>query len=251
MTSTTSTPALLPRPTVLTLYHTLHFSSSRPLGVLMELGLVSTEATPSTNNDQEKDNDNGSSSRKKLKTEEVPVVKVQTVTYEQLKKDPILTELNPQKRLPFFYDPDQNLGLTESGGLVEYLLERFDTNHTLHPAPGHATRADFLQLLHFGPATAYHMNVPILFEAKDMDKKIKEVHDIFVPMLERALIKYGGPFLLGNKLSAVDISLAYDLMTLDSSKSADVIFDPHPELKAYHDMLKTLPFYKAIFPKDE
>ena len=162
-----------------------------------------------------------------------------------------MTKLNPQKRLPFFHDPSKNISLSESGGLVQYLLETYDLNHELHPPIGHATRPDFLQLLHFGPATAYHQTVPILFSSSDDDlkKKKQEWSDIFVPTLEQSLTKWGGPFLLGEKLSAEDISLAYDLLTIDSSKSGPELFDAHPKLKAYHDKIAAIAFYKAVFPK--
>ena len=135
---------------------------------------------------------------------------------------------------------------------MQYLLETYDLDHALHPPIGHVTRPDFLQLLHFGPATAYHQTVPILFASgseKELNKKKTEWKEIFVPTLEKALDKYGGPFLLGNTLSAVDISLAYDLLAVDSSKSADELFTAHPKIKAYHENISALPFYKAIFPK--
>jgi glutathione S-transferase len=252
MTSTAAVAvaASIVRPTAPTLFHTLHFSSSRPLFVLYELGVVAAAgddcvaATPDAK--KAKTTDHAESSSKP------PPVHVVHITYEQLKNDPILSELNPQKRLPFYYDPIQDLKLTESGGLVEYLLETYDVNHTLHPPPNHATRADFLSLLHFGPATAYHIGVPILFPGPDVADKKKQWHDIVAVTLERSLEKYGGgPYLLGDQFSAVDAVLAYDLITVAASTAADELFKEHPTLKAYHALLQDRPAYQKTFPPSD
>jgi glutathione S-transferase len=247
MTSAAAVASIV-RPTAPTLFHTLHFSSSRPLFVLYELGAVAGDGVVE------------SPDAKKAKTAEhaassktpPPPVHVVHITYEQLKNDPVLSELNPQKRLPFYYDPIHNLKLTESGGLVEYLLETYDVDHTLHPPPHHDTRADFLSLLHFGPATAYHIGVPILFPGPDVADKKKQWHDIVAVTLERSLQKYdGGPYLLGDQFSAVDAVLAYDLITVAASTAADELFAEHPTLKAYHTLLQDRPAYKKTFPPSD
>lgn len=218
-----------------TLYHGVNFSSSRPMGVLLELGIAST---------------------KKRKTyqeeEEDPKIDVVTIDWDTLKIDSVLAKLNPQKRLPFFYDPKSDVKLTESGGLVQYLLETYDTQHQLYPATvGDPTRADYLQLLHFGPATAYHIAVHLLFPGKDFDTKKKEWKDIVVPTLEGALDKFGGPYLLGEKLTAADVCLAYDLHTAASAACAGELFDPFPKLKAYHEKLKERASYQELYGTSE
>lgn len=244
---TTTTTTTLSTPTEPTLFHAPNFSSCRPLGVLVELGVAAypplddgTGLVGKKGKGDEKDNS--------------PVVQVETISWDQLKKDPNLTKLNPQKRLPFFYDPANDLKLTESGGLVQYLLETHDPNHTLHPAPGDKTRADFLKLLHFGPATAYHVAVPLLFPPpteKALEDKKREWHQIVVPTFEEALTKYGGPYLLGDKLTAADIVLVYDLVVVSLAKGADELFAPHPKLKAYYEMISALPFYKVVYPPEK
>ena len=239
----------LSTPTKPTLYHAPNFSSCRPLGVLVELGVV---AYPSNTGDSLAGN-----KRKADDDEDTSpgaLVQVENVSWDQLKNDPVLTELNPQKRLPFFHDPSSSLSLTESGGMVQYLLEKYDEKHTLYPAPGDETRADFLKLLHFGPATAYHVAVHLLFPPsveKVFDQKKQEWHNVVVPTYEEALTKYGGPYLLGKTLTAADIVLAYDLVTASAAKCASELFEPHPKLKAYRDMISELSFFKVVYPPEK
>jgi glutathione S-transferase len=242
------------RPTGPTLFHALHFSSSRPLFVLLELGVVAGGGTDDHHGQEPdtkkpKKESSAVSSSSSSSSEQKQHVQVVHVTYNQLKNDPVLVELNPQKRLPFFYDPTTNdLKLNESGGLVQYLLETYDPNHTLHPAPGTATRPDFLKLLHFGPATAYHIGVPILFPGPDLVDKKKQWHEIVATTLEQSLIKYGGPYLLGDQFTAVDASIAYDLVTVAAADSAKELWAGHPALEAYHALLQERPAYKTTFP---
>ena len=204
----------------------------------MELGLV--------NNNQKK--------------EDTPTIDVVSVTEEQLKTDPTLTNLNPQKRLPFFYDPELELRLNESGGLVQYLLETYDTNHTLHPPVGDPTRAEFLKLVHFGPATAYHVAVPIFFHSfppkgvpptteKELQTKKEEWHNVVAPTYEQALDRFGGPYLLGTKFTAADVVCGYDLMTISYTKVADELLDEtkHPKLKTYLQNLQNRDVYKELY----
>jgi glutathione S-transferase len=222
----------LAAPTKPTLYHCKYWSSSRPAGVLLELGVAGTPGAP---------------------------VDIVDVTGEQVKTDPMLCKLNPQRRLPLFRDADAGLVLTESGGLVQYLLERYDVEHALHPAVGDPTRADFLQLLHFGPATAYHVSVPIMFKggppqgiealrtsADVFEQKKREWHEVVAPTLEQALDKFGGPFLLGAKFTAADIACGYDVVTA-SFAGVPELFDAHPKVKAYHEALSKRPVYATLY----
>ena len=59
---------------------------------------------------------------------------------------------NPLGRVPALEDGD--VLVYESGAIVEWLCERYDTAHLLAPAPGTAARARFLQWVHWSEATA-------------------------------------------------------------------------------------------------
>lgn len=241
---TTDTVESLAVPTKPTLFHCKHFSSSRPLFVLLELGLVPLDFA---------DKKEGESATKKQKTDGSPDIQVELVTWDQLKKDPILTQLNPQARLPFWYDPTTSppLCLNESGGLVQYLLETYDTQQTLSPTVGDPRRAEFLKLLHFGPASGYHITVHLLFPGTDLEEKKKQWHAVVVATLEQALAQWKGPYLLGADFSAADASLAYELVTAEAAACHDELFQAHPALQAYHKVLKGRPAYQAVFPTEE
>lgn len=222
----------LSQPVQPTLFHNQFWSSSRPAAVLMELGLTKESGGP---------------------------IEIATISEKELKSDPWLIKSNPQKRLPFFYDPTNELSLNESGGMVQYLLETYDTQNKLWPAMNDPTRPEFLKLLHFGPATAYHVAVPIFFRFmapegdplrtsdKDFEAKKKDWHKFVAPTLEQALDKYGGPFLLGDQFSAADIVCGYDLMTLSFTECAKELFEPHPKVKSYLDKISKREVYKKLY----
>mmetsp|Transcript_8099 Transcript_8099/g.17111 ORF Transcript_8099/g.17111 Transcript_8099/m.17111 type:complete len:262 (+) Transcript_8099:987-1772(+) len=222
----------LSQPALPTLYHTQFWSSSRPLAVLEELGLTKEAGGP---------------------------IDVITITEKELKSDPWLVANNPQKRLPFFYDPYNDLKLNESGGLVQYLLETYDTQNKLWPAINDPTRPEFLKLLHFGPASAYHVGVPILFRygvAEDSPlrtseenyrAKINDFHNFVAPTLQQALGRHGGPFLLGDKFSAADIVCGYDLMTISFTKCAKELLEPFPQVKDYLDRISQRSVYQKLY----
>lgn len=46
-------------------------------------------------------------------------------------KLPAYLEINPNGRLPSIHDPNTGLTLWESGAIIEYLIDRYDTSHIL------------------------------------------------------------------------------------------------------------------------
>ena len=235
-------------PTCPTLFHQMYWSSSRPAAVLMELDLIKTTSN--------KDDDD--------KHDDSKPIELVTVTEEQLKNDPILIKLNPQKRLPFFYDPTLDIKLNESGGMIQYLLDTYDTESKLQPSKKEddkdyvSRKAEFYKLLHFGPATMYHIGVPIFghdlgFAKLDEDKlqsKLDEWKNIVIPTLEYSLEKFGGPYLLGEQYTAVDCSISYDMITIGTSSYAEELLTCRPLLKSYFDALRARPVYKKLYGGD-
>jgi glutathione S-transferase len=59
----------------------------------------------------------------------VPILLNETKTPEYL-------AINPNGRVPAIYDPNTDLTLWESGAIMEYLIEKYDTDCTLSYAPG-------------------------------------------------------------------------------------------------------------------
>ncbi|CAI4210949.1 unnamed protein product [Parascedosporium putredinis] len=52
------------------------------------------------------------------------------VAFEDVKKEPFIS-LNPNGRLPAIEDPNTGLTLWESGAIVQYLIEQYDTEHKI------------------------------------------------------------------------------------------------------------------------
>jgi len=57
-----------------------------------------------------------------------------------------LARLHPLGKAPLL-DHDGHV-IAESGAIAQHLLETYDTDHQLHPAPGAASRAVFLEWMH-------------------------------------------------------------------------------------------------------
>ena len=59
----------------------------------------------------------------------------QPITFSDV-TNPAYLAINPNGRLPAIYDPNTDLTLWESGAIVEYLIERYDTTRKISFEPG-------------------------------------------------------------------------------------------------------------------
>ncbi|KAK3682942.1 glutathione S-transferase [Podospora appendiculata] len=135
-------------------------------------------------------------------------------------KSPAYVAVNPNGRLPAIHDPNTNLTLWESGAIIEYLIERYDTQHTLSFAPGSneshlAKQWLFFQTTGQGP----YYGQAVWFKRGDPENKvaieryINEIHRVS-GVVEGHLVAQGkeggegsdGPWLVGGRISYADLA---------------------------------------------
>lgn len=144
------------------------------------------------------------------------------IQFSELKKPEFLA-INPNGRMPAIEDPNTNLTLWESGAIIEYLIEKYDTERKLSFEPGtseayHAKQWLFFQTTGQGP---YYGQV--VWFSKYHPEKVQSAIDRYTReiirvtgVLEGELARqkeahgakegFSGPWLVGNKLSYADIA---------------------------------------------
>ena len=145
---------------------------------------------------------------------------------------------------------DDGLVLSESGAILEYLIEKYGKGR-LAPAVGSPGRGPYLQWVHFAEATAFPpigdiarhtMFLPdaerVPQVAADGRVRAKNALDV----LERGLADK--EYLVGNELSGADIMMGYFLM---AARMVGAIGAEHPRISAYWERLVARPgFQKAL-----
>ena len=135
-------------------------------------------------------------------------------------KKPEFLAINPNGRLPAIHDPNTNITLWESGAIVEYLIEQYDTKHQLsfpRGTPEYYLTKQWLifqvtgQGPYYGQAvwfTRYH-HEELPSARERYVKEINRVSGVLEGHLAQQKEKYGGgdgPWLVGNKLSYADLA---------------------------------------------
>ncbi|KAB8075186.1 glutathione S-transferase [Aspergillus leporis] len=141
---------------------------------------------------------------------------VETIPIAEV-KSPYYTALNPNGRIPALHDPNTGITLWESGAIIEYLIEKYDTSHRLSFAPGTPEFYHAKQWLHFqmsgqGPYYGqmvwfirYHEEkVPSAVER--YVKEVNRVTGVLDGWLKKQKESHGEPWLVGGKLSYVDLA---------------------------------------------
>jgi glutathione S-transferase len=139
-------------------------------------------------------------------------------------KKPDYLAINPNGRIPAIHDPNFDITLWESGAIVEYLLERYDTDHRFSfpagtPEAYHAKQWLFFQASGQGPYYGqaswfkkFHQEkLPSALER--YCREVARVTGVLEGWLAQQKEKFandtensGGPWMVGNKLSYVDFA---------------------------------------------
>ncbi|WP_304335254.1 glutathione S-transferase [Conchiformibius steedae] len=171
-----------------------------------------------------------------------------------------LRHIHPLGKSPIIQDDE--VVLAESGAIVEYLLERYDTQHTLKPRVGSEKWRDYLYWLHYAEGSLMPLLVmslvfrriddsPMPFLVKPVARKITaNVRQSFLhPQLElhlnhveRALEQK--TWLLGDDLSGADIMMSFPLQAALSRATGQL-----PNIAAYVARITEHPAYQRAETK--
>ncbi len=131
-------------------------------------------------------------------------------------------DVNPFGKVPAIVTDDLNL--SESGAILLYLLEIFDTQNTFSPEHDSDLRPDFLQWFFWGLTT--FESAVFAFTNVQGKKERTNIERLIVPLDQRLAAK---DYLVGDVFTAADIICAYDLGILSSTYDLEA----HPSIHAY------------------
>ena len=155
-------------------------------------------------------------------------------------KKPAFLAVNPMGKLPTIVH--RGTVVTECGAIITYLADAFPAAK-LAPAVGDPERGTYLRWMFFGQGCIESALIDRMLSRPPVDRPAAlgyGKYDDVVHALETALTP--GPYILGERFSAVDVyvgsQLAFGMMT----KS----LEPRPAFQRYVDLLAQRPAYRRF-----
>jgi glutathione S-transferase len=167
-------------------------------------------------------------------------------------KSPEYTAINPNGRLPSIQDPNTDITLWESGAIIEYLIETYDTEQKISFKRGtkeywHAKQWLFFQTTgqapYFGQLSWFRKfhaeKLPSAIER--YAKEVNRVSGVLETWLAAQKEEFGGekyegdgPWLVGNKLSYADLAfLSWQKIVLAICEKEDYVESDYPLLSEW------------------
>jgi glutathione S-transferase len=175
------------------------------------------------------------------------VVQIEVLSFADLKGTSHLM-INPMGTSPAFRDGDTLMW--ESGAILNYLLEEYDTEYKFYPGPRTAKRAKYLQLQQFIIATVYpfvaSMYIHVLRPKEEQDHAyVATAKAQWRNRLAPILINWlgSGPNFLGDQWSVLDFLVAKPLSNINSMG----MLDETPQLKALFEAVSARPSFRAAY----
>ena len=220
-----------------TLYYVPRTIGSPIYQILLELGLASG---PGTGLASCHGSNNGAQ------------VNVKTLSFSDIKTEEYLRDVNPMGTSPAFkhenHPTQGKIQMFESGAILSWILEEYDTSNIIHPAPGQPGRASFLFIQQYVIATVYPFVASLFLHtlkpAEEQDaayvKQSKsKFAQLLAPTLESLKSAESDWMLGGKEPSAVDFLLAKPLGNADSLG----LLGEFPMLKKILTQIKNRPSY--------
>jgi len=148
---------------------------------------------------------------------------------------------------------DGLLVLSESGAIVEYLIDKHD-QECLRPSPNHPDRAQFLHWFHFANANLQSGFGRVMFFARAGVPRDNPVHAMLRARLAASL-KYmdarlaGVPYLAGERFTAADIMTAVTLGTMRAHFAVDL--SAYAGLRAWLHRNAARPAYRRALERGD
>jgi len=132
--------------------------------------------------------------------------------FGDLKKEPF-ESVNPNGRVPAIEDPNTGLKLWESGAIIEYLLDTYDTtnklSYTTSPEKYDAKCWFHFQTSGQGPYYGQRAWFALFHSEKNITSAIdrygNEINRV-IGVIDRHLQKTGKPYLVGDKVTYADLA---------------------------------------------
>lgn len=175
--------------------------------------------------------------------------------------------INPNGRLPSIHDSNTSLTLWESGAILEYLVEQYDTQHNISFALGttesyHAKQWLFFQVSgqgpYYGQAAWFKRSHPEQLPSA-LERYVKETNrhaGVVEGWLAKQKEKHGsgdGPWLIGDKCSFADLAFIpwHKIMIGYILSKEEFDEDNYPNMKDWIDRMCLRESVKTVRAKSQ
>lgn len=180
-------------------------------------------------------------------------------------KTPDFIAINPNGRIPALYDPNTDLTLWESGAILEYLIERYDTAHRFSFPAGTNDAFRAKQWLYFqttgqgpyyGQVTWFKRFHPetVPSAVERYVKEVNRVTGVLEGQLGRQKAKLGGtassaaPWLVGDKFTFADLAFVPWQRAMEQfCDKSEYDVDNYPLVKEWLGRMLARDKVKAVF----
>lgn len=182
---------------------------------------------------------------------------INSFKFEDVKKKPF-TDLNPNGRAPAIEDPNTDLVLWETGAIIQYIVEQYDTRKTLTyetlKEKHHLNQWLMFQVSgqgpYFGQAGWFNVLHPEKLPSaiNRYNNELKRVLGVLDGCLE------GKQWLVGDKITFADLAFATWNDRIDSLIlcPSEAKFDGFPNVKAWHERMTSRPSWtKAMQTREK